>query len=158
MKLSKEARQKLINCFKTEQIQHVKKINEGLLALEKCPMGNERQALLNEVFREAHSLKGAAQAVGMTIMQNLGLSLEDLLLNAREGHLIFSPELFDLFYQALDAVELLVARVEAGEPTPSAKVLALMVQLEDMREAIAQAKEQGNRYTFTGAKKTGAEV
>ena len=39
MGLSQDIRQQLINSFKTEQAEHVQKINEGLLALEKNPAG-----------------------------------------------------------------------------------------------------------------------
>lgn len=139
MGLSQEIRQKLINSFKTEQQEHIQKINEGLLALEKKPAEAERQALLNEIFREAHSLKGAARAVGMSTIESVGHGLEDVLLCAKEGRLALSPELCDVLYRALDAVELLMDRVEAGESTPPANVLALLVQLE---EAAAQSKKK----------------
>ena len=131
MGLSQEIRQKLINSFKTEQREHVQKINDGLLALEKNPTGQTRQSLLSEIFREAHSLKGAARAVGLTTIESIGHGLEDVLLNAKEGRLTFAPELFDLLYQALDAVDLLVEQTEAGNATPPAKVLMLLAQLEE---------------------------
>lgn len=142
MGLSEEIRQQLINSFKSEQSEHVQKINQGLLVLEKNPAGQERQALLDEIFREAHSLKGAARAVGMTTIEGLGHSMEDLLLHAKEGRLTFSPELFDLLYQALDAVELLVGRVEAGQATPPAKVLALLARLEEASTEVTARESQ----------------
>lgn len=128
MGLSEEIRQRLINSFKTEQAEHVQKINQGLLALEKSPAN--QQELLKEIFREAHSLKGAARAVGLTTIESLGHALEEVLLGAKEGRLSFSAELFDLLYQALDAVEAVLVRVEAGDSTPSAEVLALLARLE----------------------------
>ena len=138
MGLSQDIRQKLINSFKVEQSEHVQKINHGLLTLEKGADSSERQALLKEIFREAHSLKGAARAVGFTTIENLGHSLEELLLNAKEGHLTFSPELFDLLYQALDAIDLLVAQVDSGDTAPPAKVLTLLAALENAKESIGQ--------------------
>lgn len=141
MGLSEEIRQQLINSFKTEQSEHVQKINQGLLALEKKPAATERQTWLNDIFREAHSLKGAARAVGMTTIESLGHSLEDVLLNAKEGRLTFSPELFDLLYQALDAIELLVERIEAGLSNPPAKVLALLTQLEEVSAGVGKEQD-----------------
>ena len=123
MGLSEEIRQQLINSFQTEQSEHVQKINEGLLALEKNPTGEARQALLDDIFREAHSLKGAARAVGMTIIESLGHNLEDLLLNAKDGQLAFSPKLFDLLYQALDAVELMMSQLNNGQSSPDSRKL-----------------------------------
>ncbi len=137
MGLSAEIRKQLIESFKTEQSEHVQKINEGLLALEKNPKGGERQTLLDEIFREAHSLKGAARAVGITTIESLGHALEGLLLSAKEGHLAFSPELFDLLYQALDAVELVMGQLESGKSSPPAKVLVILAQLEETAANVA---------------------
>jgi two-component system chemotaxis sensor kinase CheA len=146
MGLSEKIRQQLIESFKTEQSEHIQKITQGLLALEKNPAAKERQALLDEVFREAHSLKGAARAVGMTTIESIGHALEDLLLGAREGHLILSPELLDLIYQALDAIESVIERVEAGDSTPPTSVLTLLVEFENMKQAIEEkAKTQRDK-------------
>ncbi len=143
MGLSEEIRQKLINSFKIEQREHIQEINQGLLALEKNPTSKERQALLHKIFREAHSLKGAARAVGLTTIESLGHALEDLLLGAKEGRLTISPELFDLMYQALDAVELVMNQLETGNSTPPAKVLALLSRLEEIRGTATTAAPEG---------------
>jgi two-component system chemotaxis sensor kinase CheA len=142
MGLSEDIRRQLINSFKTEQSEHVQKINQGLLALEKEPTGEaERQAILKEIFREAHSLKGAARAVGLSLIESLGHALEEAILGAKEGHLTFSAELFDLLYHALDAVELVMERIEAGDSTPPAQVLTLLARLEET--ARRKTGEQG---------------
>jgi two-component system chemotaxis sensor kinase CheA len=144
MGLSEQIRQQLINSFKTEQREHVQKINDGLLALEKNPDGladEAKQALLHEIFREAHSLKGAARAVGMTTIESLGHALEDLLLGAKDGRLAFSTELFDLLYQTLDAVELVMKQLDRGDTTPPTEVLALLARLEEARQSMATASK-----------------
>ncbi len=140
MGLSEEIRQRLIDSFKVEQGEHVQKITAGLLALEKNPKGQERQTLLEEIFREAHSLKGSARAVGMVTVGSLGHGLESLLLHAKEGRLDFSPELFDLLYQTLDSVELVIQEVEKGKSAPPAKVLALLSHLEEAEAKVGQKK------------------
>ena len=63
MGLSEEIRRKLIATFQAEQREHLQKITQGLLMLEKSGHGRDRQAVLEEIFREAHSLKGSARAV-----------------------------------------------------------------------------------------------
>jgi two-component system chemotaxis sensor kinase CheA len=141
MGLSEKIRQQLIESFKTEQGEHIQKITQGLLALEKNPADKERQALLDEVFREAHSLKGAARAVGMTTIESIGHALEDLLLGAREGHLVLTPEMVDLLYKALDAVESVIERVEAGDSTPSTSVLSLLAEFEKIKKTIEKKVE-----------------
>jgi two-component system chemotaxis sensor kinase CheA len=142
MGLSEKIRQQLINSFKTEQKEHVQKITQGLLALEKNPPAEERKVLLDEVFRGAHSLKGGARAVGMTIIEGLSHNMEDLLLSIKSGRLDFSSELFDLLYQALDAVELVIEQVEAGNPSPPAKVIALLARLEEAKGITKRADQE----------------
>jgi len=140
MGLSEQIRQQLIDSFKAEQKEHIQKITEGLLALEKDPPAEEHQELVKEIFREAHSLKGAARAVGLTTIEGLGHSMEDILLAAKEGRLEFSGEVFDLLYQGLDAVEEMMGRVEEGASTPPAKILSLLARMEEARE---EAKKAG---------------
>jgi two-component system chemotaxis sensor kinase CheA len=139
MGLSEQIRQQLIESFKAEQKDHIQKITEGLLALEKEPPAEERQELLNAIFREAHSLKGAARAVGLTTIEGLGHSMEDILLAAKEGRLAFSGDVFDLLYQGLDAVEEMMSRIEQGASTPPASVLSLLARLEEAREKAPKA-------------------
>jgi two-component system chemotaxis sensor kinase CheA len=132
MGLSQEIRRQLVESFKTEQAEHVQKITQGLLALEKNPQGAQRQALLDEIFREAHSLKGSARAAGITLVDALSHAMENLLLNARDGRLAFSPELFDVLYLVLDAIEGVLGQLENGDAAPPADVLALLARLEAM--------------------------
>jgi two-component system chemotaxis sensor kinase CheA len=130
MSLSEEIRRKLIATFQTEQREHLQTMMQGLLALEREPDGPQRQAILDEIFREAHSLKGSARAVGLTAVESLGHALEELLSLTKDGRLPFTPDLFDLLYQSLDAVELLVTQVESGSGATPASVLALLTRLE----------------------------
>lgn len=135
MGLSEEIRRQLIESFKSEQRDHIQVINQGLLALEQNPNRDDRPALLNEIFRAAHSLKGAARAVGLTSIESLGHALEDLLLSLKEGRLTFAAELFDLLYQTLDAVELVMGQLDSGKSTPPTEVLVLLARLEQVRAA-----------------------
>lgn len=138
MGLSEDIRQQLINSFKVEQTEHIQRINQGLLALEKDPGRANRPAILEEIFREVHSLKGAARAVGMTIIESLSHGMEELLLQAKEGRLTFTGELFDLLYQTLDMIEFVMAQVEAGDPTPPTRGLMLLARLNEVAQGAAQ--------------------
>ncbi len=124
MNLSEVMHQQLINNFKAKQSQHVQKINLGLLTLEKNPTANKRQALLDEIFCEARSLKEAARAAGITTIESQSHAMSELFLSVKEGHLTFSPKLLNLFYQTLDTVEIIVEQVEIANLTPSPLRLA----------------------------------
>jgi two-component system chemotaxis sensor kinase CheA len=143
MGLSSEIRQQLINTFKTEQSEHLQQISQGLLALEQNPTPDEQARLLSQIFREAHSLKGAARAVGLTTIESLGHHLEGILLKAKGGELAFTAELFDLLYQTLDAIEVMMVRFNSGDTTTPIKVLGLLTRLEET----TQAEDKLNRPT-----------
>lgn len=135
MGLSAEIRQKLIKSFIDEQSEYVQSITQGLLSLEKQPQLAERQPILDEIFRQAHSLKGSARAVGVSTVEALGHRMEELLLAAKEGRLAFSPELFDLLYKALDAVTLVMTQFQKGDASTPTAVLTILHHLD---EAVAQ--------------------
>ena len=68
--------------FKAESEEHLQHLDDALLQLEKTPAD---QALLEEAFREAHSLKGAARMLGLTAIQTPAHRLEDQFNAARHN-------------------------------------------------------------------------
>jgi two-component system chemotaxis sensor kinase CheA len=73
---------KLRQLFKAESEEHLQHLDDALLRLEKTPADQE---LLEEAFREAHSLKGAARMLGLNSIQAPAHRLEDELNAARQG-------------------------------------------------------------------------
>ena len=53
----------LRSLFKIESEERLQHLDDGLLRLEKTPTD---PSLLEDLFREAHSLKGAARMLGLT--------------------------------------------------------------------------------------------
>ena len=68
--------------FKAESEEHLQRLDDALLQLEKTPSD---QPLLEEAFREAHSLKGAARMLGLTAIQTPAHRLEDQFNAARRN-------------------------------------------------------------------------
>ena len=80
MSLSAKIRKQLISSFRDDLNEQVQIMTDGLLALEQGRVvGKERQSTLEDVFRAAHSLKGAARAVGVTAVEQLAHALENVL-------------------------------------------------------------------------------
>ena len=61
---------------------YLEQLEEGLLRLEKNPQDSET---LDEVFRAAHSLKGAARIVEVTKVEVVAHHFEETLGTARRG-------------------------------------------------------------------------
>ncbi|MBI2962003.1 MAG: Hpt domain-containing protein, partial [Betaproteobacteria bacterium] len=72
----------LRDLFKTESEEHLQHLDDALLGLERNP-GDP--ALVEEAFRDAHSLKGAARMLGLSAIQAIAHRLEDGLNAARRG-------------------------------------------------------------------------
>jgi two-component system chemotaxis sensor kinase CheA len=66
MDRDQQLRKKLLATFKVEAEEHVGAISSGLLELEKASSPERRMEIIETVFREAHSLKGAARAVNLS--------------------------------------------------------------------------------------------
>jgi two-component system chemotaxis sensor kinase CheA len=131
MSLSAKIREQLISSFRADLADHVQTMTDGLLALEQNRVtGEERQATLADIFRAAHSLKGAARAVGVTAVEQLSHSLEGVLSGLQKDTIQGTPELFGACYQAIDALQAVQAAYEAGATTPPVQALQALVGLE----------------------------
>lgn len=120
--------------FRIESEERLQRLDEGLLKLEKTP---DNHALLEEVFREAHSLKGAARMLGLSDIETVSHRLEDLLGAASKGKSVLSPELMDRIYSGLDAIRKLVHEAITGERAGVA-VSDILKKLQPLAEPIQQ--------------------
>lgn len=114
----------LRDLFKTEAGEHVQRLSDGLLRLEKEPKDS---ATLEEVFREAHSLKGAARMVGVVDVEEMAHKLEDMFGAVKKGAVTLTSEIIDSMFKTLDTIRKLVHEAVTGE---KAGVRVLEVQPE----------------------------
>ena len=132
--------EELRNLFKTASEEHLQKLEAGLLHLETHP---QDQARLEDVLREAHTLKGDSRMLGVVDVETLTHQLEDILAAARRGELILSPQIGDRLYQGVDAIRKLVHEAVTGEPT-DVNVFYVLAQLMGADTA---ASEQNSEPT-----------
>jgi two-component system, chemotaxis family, sensor kinase CheA len=133
MSLSARIREQLISSFRAELAEHVQTMMSGLLAIEQGLAGSgaalESQPSLDDTFRAAHSLKGAARAVGITVIEELAHSLESALDGLRKQTLQPSPELFNACYHTIDAIQAVQTAFEGGATTPPLQALQALAEL-----------------------------
>jgi two-component system chemotaxis sensor kinase CheA len=130
------------DAFYAEQAEQRQAASELLLELERGVTPARRRNLLNELFRQAHSMKGGARAANLPGIEQLAHAIEDLFSAAREGALELTPEICDPIYAALDAIGALASQSAAQQPVDLAPHQPLLEQL-------AAAGEQG-RNPATG--------
>lgn len=105
--------EELRNLFKTASEEHLQKLDDGLLYLEKHPNDKAR---LEELLREAHSLKGDARMLGVRDVETLIHQLEHILGSVKRGETTLESTLCDRMYQGLDAIRKVVHESVTGEP------------------------------------------
>lgn len=137
MSLAAKVREQLLSSFRAELSEHVQTMNDGLLALEQgTVVGEQRKTTLEDIFRAAHSLKGAARAMGVTMVEQLAHALESVLDDLQTETVQPTTLLFTACYQAVDAIQVVQAAYEAGETTPPIEALQALTDLEQVRAAI----------------------
>ncbi|MDW5418185.1 hybrid sensor histidine kinase/response regulator [Iodobacter sp. CM08] len=97
--------------FRIESSEHLQAIEDGLLKIEKNP---DNLALLEELFREAHSLKGASRMLELYDIERIFHRFEDILGKARTGTLRIAVETIDGMCKSLDAIRKLVDEAVNG--------------------------------------------
>ncbi|MBD7983550.1 chemotaxis protein CheA [Sporosarcina sp. Sa2YVA2] len=100
-----------LEMFLDESKEHLQACNEHLLELEKNP---EDLAIVNEVFRSAHTLKGMSATMGYEDIADLTHKMENVLDAIRNSKISVSTEILDVVFKAVDYLEEMVMDIEAG--------------------------------------------
>ncbi len=91
-----------LEIFIDESKEHLQLLNQSLLSLEQDP---QDRAVLDEIFRVAHTLKGMSGTMGFSKMAKLTHDMENVLHAIRNSEVKINSELLDLLFKCLDALE-----------------------------------------------------
>ena len=119
----KEFLKRLLATFKLEAEEHIKLLISGLIELEKVAEPDKQLAILETVYREAHSLKGAARSVNISEIDRICQAMESVFSSLKRRELAVSPLLLDILHQAIDNLNQLMLALERDR-TPYEKVKA----------------------------------
>ena len=101
-----------LEIFIDESAEHLQTLSDCIMELEKEP---DNKDVINEIFRAAHSLKGMAGTMGYKRMQRLTHDMENVFQEIRSGNMKVQPELIDVLFRGLDALEAYLAEIlESG--------------------------------------------
>ena len=143
-----------LEIFLDETKEHLQNLNTQILELEQ---DSENMDTVNEIFRAAHSLKGMAGTMGYKRMQNLTHDMENVFSEVRNGNIKVQPNMIDILFQCLDALEGYLANIQESsdegtdDNEPLIKALNDILngnsggdapKKEDKTEAKEEAKEE----------------
>ena len=142
-----EFEKKLRATFRVEADEHVRAMSSRLVELEKSSNDDERASLVETIFREAHSLKGAARAVNASEIESICQSLESVFSLLKLKRLSFSEALFDVLHSCVDTIGTIVLSGEGGNPpAQSSQTTELLQTLENiLKGAIPPASKPGSK-------------
>ena len=102
-----------MDMFLDESKEHLQSLNDGLLGLED---NAEDLSILNEIFRNAHTLKGMSATMGYNKIAELTHEMEDVLDALRKEQLAVSSDIIDTLFKCIDSLEQMINNVANGDP------------------------------------------
>ncbi|HET6352396.1 MAG TPA: response regulator [Coriobacteriia bacterium] len=94
-------RSAFISKFQEEAADLLQRLNESVITLEASPADRE---LIDQMLRDAHTLKGSSRMVGLINISDVAHHLEDFMVRVRDGELAYEPSMSEVFFEALDAI------------------------------------------------------
>ena len=142
--------QQLQAAFHAEAQEHLQAMSSCLLELEKATAGPAARPILEQIFREVHSLKGAARAVAFADIERVCQELENVFAGWKRLDGGAKPEEFDAVSQALDLLGSLAAHARqdtASGPaaSDSAAVEAVLRTLREVSPAASPPRGAAGR-------------
>ncbi len=117
----------IIHDFIVESDEILESLDEKFVELEK---DRTDQQLLNEIFRDVHTIKGAAGFLGFNQMVELTHATENILKKLKEGQIPVTPEITDLILESVDYMKRLLEHIREKDG-----------QEEDLTDILARLKE-----------------
>ncbi|MCE9597243.1 MAG: chemotaxis protein CheW [Spirochaetia bacterium] len=109
------AEDRYLELFLEEAGEQIEELSQALLRLEKEQTNAE---IINDIFRNAHTLKSSAAFVQLDHLSMLAHHMEDLLHLIRSGQLAVDTALVNLLFRCLDRIKSTVRVVQdGGKPT-----------------------------------------
>ncbi len=101
-KKEEEFQKRILATFRIEADEHIHTILSGLTILEKSKSEKEKSEFIEVLFREFHSLKGAARSVDQKEIESVCQPMETIFSAIKRKELALTPDVFDLFYKTME--------------------------------------------------------
>lgn len=121
--------------FQAESEERLASLEEGLKQIQEDPTDT---VLLEEIFRDAHTIKGSACMLNIRSVEQLSHTLEDGLDIARQAKMPLTPAIIAIVYQGIDAIRQFAdeevsgvkPKIELGEALKQLKLLGSEIEKE----------------------------
>jgi two-component system chemotaxis sensor kinase CheA len=125
--------QRYLSTFLDETREHIQSLGDSMLELEK---NKEDLAVINNIFRSAHTLKGMSATMGFKRMASLTHKMESVLDKLRNQEIKVDEDIMDVLFKSIDAIEEMTNGIEDTGEEPDVDVS----DLEKILMAIVEGK------------------
>lgn len=125
-----ELLRRLREAFKMESAERLASLSTRLMELEKTENTEQGQEILEVIYREAHSLKGAARAVNLTEIEAISQAMEGVFGAMKRQEITLSSTVFDTMHEVVSFIENILATEQ--QSTGKDEVSAILQQLENL--------------------------
>ncbi len=101
----------LHDIFIQEAEENIEILESRIIGIEEHP---DDIAMINEIFRAIHSIKGGAGLAGFKGIQDFTHIVEDLFENIRSGVLSIEKDLISVVLRSLDILKLMISNIKDG--------------------------------------------
>lgn len=138
--------QELLADFKVEAAEHLTLFTNGLLELEKGVAPEVAKQIVEDIFREIHSAKGAARAVNLSEIERVCQSLESALASLKAGRIEVSPVLLDTLHDAGDLLSTMLSDLSKGTRVVKGEdAMSMVFLLTDVAQGKMFSAKEGQK-------------
>lgn len=130
-------RKAVTQVFLAESEEHLREMEEAVIALENSP---EDQETLQTIFRVVHTIKGNASCLGFQDMTSFAHALEDLLDQLRKQQIPVIESLITLLLESVDALREIIPDAASGQQRLQQAHLSLLNHLTSYASPALEAR------------------
>ncbi|MBE9125618.1 Hpt domain-containing protein [Coleofasciculus sp. LEGE 07092] len=127
--------EELRTLYKISAEERLQKLDMGLRHFQEYP---DEEATLEQLLREAHSLKGDSRSLGVDTVEVLTYRIEEILGCIKRKQTAYTPQVNEFLYHGLDAISRLVQEAVTGEPSGVDTVEIL----DRLTNAVSESEQQ----------------
>ncbi|KJU85411.1 signal transducing histidine kinase, homodimeric domain protein [Candidatus Magnetobacterium bavaricum] len=118
----------IISDFLIETTELIEELSQKFVELET---NRDNQALVNDIFRSVHTIKGASGFLGFTQMVQLTHITESVLKKIKDGDILLTPGIMDVILESIDMVKILLEHIKQKDDVEE-DLTSILGKLQDV--------------------------
>lgn len=145
-----------LRMYVDESLEHLSDIENDLLTIEEGGADIDED-LVNNVFRAAHSIKGGAGFMGLTVVKELSHNLENVLGMVRTRDMVPTPEVISILLKAFDKLHDLIQNIHTSNEADVSEHIESLIAVttgslpeneKDNVSSIVEVRHPGSGISF----------